>query len=82
MIYLFGAGTLAMGVSGHLAWALGEPLIFPSLGPTVYLLFGTPMAEAASPRNTVLGHFIGVAVALALLAAFGLLTDPGDPEGG
>lgn len=81
-LYVFVAGLIAMSVSGILAFLLGQPLIFPSLGPTVYLFFETPMSEAASPRNTILGHFIGVFVGLAMLWAFGLLGEPSVAQAG
>ncbi|WHT16500.1 HPP family protein [Crossiella sp. CA-258035] len=54
------------------------PMLFPSLGPTAYLLFATPLAEPASPRNTVLGHLIGVLAGAVGLAVFGLLHTPPD----
>ena len=71
-----------MSVSGLLAFLLGQPLIFPSLGPTVYLFFESPMSEAASPRNTILGHFIGVCVGLAMLWVFGLMGEPSVAQAG
>ena len=43
---------------------LGEithsPFVFPSLGPTAYLFFFSPLAEASCPRNTILGHGVGL----------------------
>lgn len=54
------------------------PLLFPSLGPTAFLLFSTPLTAAASPRNTVLGHLIGVLAGAIGLAVFGLLHTPPD----
>lgn len=53
-----------------------EPLIFPSLGPTAFLLFYTPMLPASSPRNTLGGHAIGAAAGYLSLVLFGL-TDVG-----
>ena len=38
----------------------GSPLVFPSLGPTAFLLFHDPTLPAASPRNTLCGHAIGI----------------------
>ncbi|MFI5560037.1 HPP family protein [Amycolatopsis japonica] len=52
----------------------GAPLLFPSLGPTAFLVFTSPGAPGASPRNTVLGHLAGVLAGLAGLAATGLLS--------
>jgi len=37
-----------------------SPFIFPSLGPTAFLFFYTPTHPSASPRNTIIGHAIGV----------------------
>ena len=37
-----------------------NPFVFPSLGPTAYLLFFSPLNEASSPRNTILGHAIAI----------------------
>ncbi len=55
------------------AMATGEPFLFPSLGPTAFLLFATPLQPTACPRNTLLGHLIGVVAGAIGLAAFGLL---------
>ncbi|WP_410599322.1 HPP family protein [Amycolatopsis sp. lyj-90] len=52
----------------------GAPLLFPSLGPTAFLVFASPRAPGASPRNTVLGHLAGVLAGLTGLAVTGLLT--------
>ncbi|WP_246256843.1 HPP family protein [Amycolatopsis anabasis] len=53
-----------------------QPLVFPSLGPTAFLLFSTPLVPAASPRNTVLGHLVGIGAGALGLAVTGLLTTP------
>ena len=50
-LYVFAAGLVAMAVSGLLAIVLAQPLIFPSLGPTVYLFFESPTAATSSPRS-------------------------------
>ncbi|PPK71111.1 HPP family protein [Actinokineospora auranticolor] len=67
----FGALLVTLAIAG-LAVGTSEPLLFPSLGPTAYLLFATPTHPAASPRNTLAGHLIGVAAGAAGLTAFGL----------
>ncbi|MEV6908579.1 HPP family protein [Amycolatopsis sp. NPDC051071] len=59
---------------GLCAIVTGAPLLFPSLGPTAFLVFTGPQAPSSSPRNTVLGHLAGVLAGLAGLAATGLLT--------
>src|SRR5919204_6887884 len=75
-IYTFLGGLLTIALSGLLAWLLDEPLVFPSLGATAFLFFETPMAEVASPRNTIIGHYVGALVALGWLAVFGLTDAP------
>ena len=58
------------------AWATAQPFIFPSLGPTAFLLFYTPTNPAASPRNTIIGHAVGAAAGYLALVIFGLTGDP------
>jgi CBS domain-containing membrane protein len=43
-----------------LALLTHSPFVFPSLGPTAFLFFFTPLGESSSPRNAVLGHAIGL----------------------
>ena len=81
-LYTALGSLLAISVSAGAAWATGEPLVFPSLGATAFLIFETPTAEVGTPRNTVIGHAVGVAAAAAALAAFGLYGDPSAFEGG
>ncbi len=38
-VYAFFACLLALGVSGLVAYASKQPLLFPSLGPTALLFF-------------------------------------------
>ena len=51
---------ITIGLLAMLALFTGSPFVFPSLGPTAYLFFFSPLAEASSPRNTILGHAIGL----------------------
>ena len=53
-------GFITIGLLGLLALLTGSPFVFPSLGPTAYLFFFSPLAEVSSPRNTILGHAIGL----------------------
>jgi CBS-domain-containing membrane protein len=75
-VYTFVGSFLAIGLSGIWAWAVKEPLVFPSLGATAFLIFETPMAEVGSPRNTMIGHAVGVGAGALSLALFGLLDAP------
>lgn len=71
-LFAFVNGLIAIGIMAAVALITGDPFIFPSLGPTAFLLFYTPMAPASSPRNTVLGHAIGAAAGYLALVVFGL----------
>ena len=59
-IYVCINGFITIGLLGLLALLTGSPFVFPSLGPTAYLFFFSPLAEVSSPRNTILGHAIGL----------------------
>lgn len=65
-------GVISIGIMSAAAVITRQPLIFPSLGPTAFLLLYTPSVPAASPRNTILGHAIGAAAGYASLVLFGL----------
>ena len=75
-VYTFVGSLLAIGLSGLWAYIVKQPLVFPSLGATAFLIFETPMAEVGTPRNTIIGHTVGVAAGVASLALFGLLGAP------
>jgi CBS-domain-containing membrane protein len=71
-VYTFGCSLLAIALSGLWAWAVKQPLLFPSLGATAFLIFETPMAEVGSPRNTIIGHAVGVAAGVLAILMFDL----------
>jgi CBS domain-containing membrane protein len=75
-VYTFVGSLIAVALSGLWAWAFKQPLIFPSLGATAFIIFETPMAEVGSPRNTIIGHFVGVAAGAAALGIFDLYNRP------
>ena len=74
-VYTFTGSLLAIALSGLAAYAFDEPLLFPSLGATAFLIFETPTAEVGSPRNTLIGHGVGILAAALSLAIFGLLDE-------
>ncbi len=65
-------GVVSIGLMAAAALVTGAPFVFPSLGPTAFLLFYTPTAPAASPRNALGGHLIGVLAGYLALAVFGI----------
>ncbi|HXF36389.1 MAG TPA: HPP family protein [Actinomycetota bacterium] len=72
-LFAFINGCLSIGIMALAALVTGQPFVFPSLGPTAFLLFYTPQAPTACPRNTLVGHLIGVGAGYFSLAALGLL---------
>jgi CBS-domain-containing membrane protein len=75
-LFAFVNGAIAMGVIALVAWGTGAPFLFPSLGPTAFLVFYMPMHPSSSPRNTLLGHLVGVAAGYVSLRLFGLADQP------
>ena len=75
-LFSFVNGCLSIAIMSLAALATDEPFVFPSLGPTAFLFFYTPLVPAASPRNTICGHLIGAAMGYLSLVIFGL-TDEG-----
>ncbi|HEU5352558.1 MAG TPA: HPP family protein [Terracidiphilus sp.] len=59
-VYILVNGFLTIALLALLAVITGSPFVFPSLGPTAYLLFIAPLQPNSSPRNTILGHAIGL----------------------
>jgi CBS-domain-containing membrane protein len=71
-LFAFVNGLIAIAAMAVVAYVTGEPFLFPSLGPTAFLLFYTPLLPAASPRNTLGGHLIGALAGYLSLVVFGL----------
>lgn len=69
-------GGLSIALVSFVALVTQEAFIFPSLGATAFILFYVPLAQPASPRNTLCGHLIGALAGLLSLFLFGLLEHP------
>lgn len=81
-LFAFVNGVVAIALMSVAALVTGAPFIFPSLGPTAFLLFYTPMLPASSPRNSLVGHAIGAVAGYGALVLFGLTeTGPALTEG-
>ena len=74
------ASAISLGVLGTAAVLLHEPWVFPSLGPTAFLLFLAPRGPQSGMVPVIAGHAIGVASGVFALAVFGLLHTPPDLE--
>lgn len=72
-LFAFVNGLVSIGLMSLVALLTEQPFVFPSLGPTAFLLFYTPTQPTASPRNTLCGHLIGAVAGYLSLAVFGLL---------
>ena len=81
-LFAFVNGLVSIAILSLLAWATRSPFVFPSLGPTAFLVFYQPLSASSSPRNTIAGHLIGILAGYSSLAAFGLLhAGPATSEG-
>ncbi|WP_407661615.1 HPP family protein [Haladaptatus caseinilyticus] len=56
--------SILLVLLGALAWASGLPFLFPSLGPSAFLLSSKVGERVSEPRRVVGGHVIGVVVGL------------------
>ena len=70
--FVFVNGFLSVAILAGLALVSQTPLVFPSVGPTAFMLYFTPLAPTASPRNTLCGHAIGIGCGYASLWLVGL----------
>ena len=70
--FMFVNGFITIALLAALAMVTRTPFIFPSLGPTAFLFFFTPTLPTASPRNTLLGHAIGIVCGYGALLVMGL----------
>ena len=73
-LFAFVNACISIGIMSAAALLTGQPLIFPSLGPTAFLCFYVPSAASSAPRNVILSHGAGVLVGwLSLWAVEGIL---------
>ena len=70
--FVFVNGFITIALLAAVAMVLQTPFLFPSLGPTAFLLFFRPLAPASSPRNTLCGHALGILCGYGALALTGL----------
>ncbi len=75
-LFMFLNGFATIALLAAVAMISRTPFVFPSLGPTAFLFFFTPRAPAASPRQTIYGHAIGILCGYGALWLFGLQHAP------
>ncbi len=59
LLFLFIGSIVSILIIGIAARFVSWNLIFPSLGPTIFLQFYNPGSPMSSPKNTVMGHLLG-----------------------
>lgn len=67
------SGTVSMLLIAVAAWLSDQPLLFPCLASTAFLIFNRPRADAAAPRAIVVGHASGALAGKAGLLVAGLI---------
>lgn len=72
-VFVFVNGFVTCAILASMAMAWKTTFIFPSLGPTAFMVFFTPASAAASPRNAILGHAIGILCGYGALWLTGLV---------
>jgi CBS-domain-containing membrane protein len=75
-VYVACNSFITIALLTALALLTRSPFVFPSLGPTAYLFFFSPMGESSTPRNAVLGHAIGLACGFAAYRVTGMHAFP------
>jgi CBS-domain-containing membrane protein len=73
-VFVNGFATISLLAVLAMVWHI--PLVFPSLGPTAFLLFSSPYLPSACPRNTLCGHAIGILCGYGALWLTGLQHAP------
>lgn len=63
-------------VIAAIGWAMNQPLIFASLGPTAYELVEQPHQKSARPYNIIVGHLIGLGAGFLALYLLNAWNDP------
>jgi CBS domain-containing membrane protein len=75
-VFVCANSFVAIALLSLVAMISRTPFVFPSLGPTAYLLFFTPRTPAASPKHAVCGHALGLLFGWSALAITGLSNAP------
>ncbi|HTU33672.1 MAG TPA: HPP family protein [Candidatus Acidoferrum sp.] len=70
-----GEGSLIL-VLAAIAWAVQQPLIFASLGPTAYELVEQPQLRSARTYNVIVGHLVGIGSGFLAVYLFSAWTAP------
>jgi len=72
--YVLVNSAISIGIVATIAALSKQPFLFPSLGPTAFLIFYDARGAQSAPRNVFCGHLIGVRAGYLALVIFGLTT--------
>jgi len=77
-LYAALGGGITLLVVGLVAHVAHQPFLFPSLGPTAFVIYFASTSRQAAPRNVVCGQMIGLGsgvVSVVLLGLWGVPVD-------
>lgn len=77
-VYAAFGSIITLSVVGLIAHVAHESFLFPSLGPTAFIVFFAAEGRQASPRNVVCGQLVGVGAGIIAVLSLGLSDDPVD----
>ena len=84
LVFLAVGSMFSVIVLGIAARFVSWNLIFPSLGPTIFLQFYSPGSTMSCPRNTVLGHLVGALTGVLFFwigSSLGIISGSTEPDG-
>jgi hypothetical protein len=81
-VYTGVLSLIVLAASGAIGLLLSSPWLFPSLGPTVMLIFGAPSERSSRPVNAAVGHAVAIVAGVVCLFLFGMNGKPSAPSAG
>ncbi len=66
------AGLAIVAIS-LFAWLTDLPLVFPALGPSLFILSSAPFSPAAAPRSVIGGHILAMAAGCVMWRSMGVV---------
>jgi CBS domain-containing membrane protein len=80
-VYVLLNGFVTIALLSVVAMFTNNPFVFPSLGPTAYLFFFSPLARQSSPRHTLYGHGLALICGYLSLVVTGMALPVGLAHG-
>jgi CBS-domain-containing membrane protein len=74
--FAFAYCAVSIGLVALAATVTGQPLVYPSLGPTAFVVFHSPQSPLAAPRTVLAAHAIGAGAGWLALVVTGLTSAP------